>query len=279
MNRNKGNTQRGRHAASNAPKASVSVSVSVSLSLCLCQKNLHMRVAIQAPTRTVHALLCQQQKRLSSRSIRSSETQRSQVFVCLCSQQYSFQLGPPSSDSMRAAQSVRTGRCRQITQQLGALTAQSSKSLEDQSSHGRTTALRLLRFPSNCSHSWFRRTFVATFCMRASHADVNPELLQDAREPGDHIQDGAPHHKCCFVVVSHPVVELREMALQVRVAPCLLNEPAQGVLNRTVPGSPLLAAKRVERVRRQRVLAHVSIVALPQSARGARACIWRGTEP
>ena len=52
---------------------------------------------------------------------------------------------------------------------------------------GRTMALRLLRFPSNCSHTWFQRTFVVTFCVRASHADVCPELLQDAREPGDHI--------------------------------------------------------------------------------------------
>ena len=182
------------------------------------------------PNRTVHALLCQQQRRLSSRSLRSSGSQRSQVCVCLCSQQHSFQLGSPSSDNMRAALSVRRRRCHQITQQLGAFAAQSSISLEDQRSHGHTITLRFLRFPSDCSHPWFRRTFVVTFCVRASHADVHPELLQDAREPGDHIQkkDGAPHHRCCFVVVSHPVVELRDMALQVRVAPCLFNEPAQG---------------------------------------------------
>ena len=47
-------------------------------------------------------------------------------------------------------------------------------------SHGRTIALRLLRFSSNCSHSWFRRTFVVTFFVETSHADVYPELLQDA---------------------------------------------------------------------------------------------------
>ena len=69
-------------------------------------------------------------------------------------------------------------------------------------------------------------------------------------------------------------IEHRDMALHVRVAPCLLKEPAQGVLNRTVPsvpGSPALAAERVERVCRQRLLAHVPIIALPQSTRGARA--------
>ena len=40
------------------------------------------------------------------------------------------------------------------------------------------------------------------------------------------------------------------MALHVRVAPCLLNEPAQGVLDRTVrsgPGSPVLAAQESQR--------------------------------
>ena len=48
---------------------------------------------------------------------------------------------------------------------------QSSISLEDQHSHGHSITLRFLRFPSICSHSW-RRTFVETFCMRTSHADV-----------------------------------------------------------------------------------------------------------
>ena len=104
-------------------------------------------------------------------------------------------------------------------EQLGAFAAQSSISLEHQRSHDHSTALRFLRFPSNCSHPWFRRTFVVTFCMRASHADVYPELLQDNREPRDHVQDGAPHLGCRFVVLLHPVVELRDMALPVCVAP------------------------------------------------------------
>ena len=51
------------------------------------------------------------------------------------------------------------------------------------------------------------------------------------------------------------------MALQVRAALCLPDEPAQGVLDRTArsgPGFPVLAAKRVVRVRRQRLLPHMS---------------------
>ena len=58
--------------------------------------NLHMRVARQTnPSRqkTMHALLCQQQRRLSRRSLRGSGSQRTQVCVCLCSHQHSFQLG------------------------------------------------------------------------------------------------------------------------------------------------------------------------------------------
>ena len=71
------------------------------------------------------------------------------------------------------------------------------------------------------------------------------------------------------------------MALQVRATPSLFNEPAQGVLDCTVrsgPGSPALAEKRVEGVFSQRLLAHIPIIAFPQSTRGARACIWCGTE-
>ena len=67
-----------------------------------------------------------------------------------------------------AALSVRRRRCHQITQQLGALAAQSSISLEDQQSHGSTITIRLLRFPSNCSHPWFRRTIVGTARCRLS---------------------------------------------------------------------------------------------------------------
>ena len=55
-----------------------------------------------------------------------------------------------------------------------------------------------------------------------------------------------PHLGCCFVVVAYPVEELGDMALQVRVSPCLFNQPAQGVLDRTMrsgPGSPVLGSK------------------------------------
>ena len=124
----------------------------------------------------MHTLFCQQQRKPSTRSLCNSGAQRSQVSVCLCSQQHPFQLGPPSSDNMRAALSICRRRCHQFTQQLGAFAPQSSKSLANKRSHGRTIALRLLRFPSNRNHPWFRRTFVVTFCMQVSHADVYPEL-------------------------------------------------------------------------------------------------------
>ena len=100
-----------------------------------------------------------------------------------------------------AALPIRRRRCHQISQQLGSFAAQSFMSLKDQRSHGRTLSLRFLRFSNYCCHPWFRRTFVVTFCVRATHADVYPELLQDARDTGDHIQDCAPHHRCRLIFV------------------------------------------------------------------------------
>ena len=105
----------------------------------------------------MHTLLCQQQRRPSSRSLRDSGSQRSEVCACLCSQKHTFQLGSPSSESTRAALSICRSRGDRITQQLGALAAQSCISLEDQRSHGHFITPHCLRFPSNCSHSWFRR--------------------------------------------------------------------------------------------------------------------------
>ena len=98
------------------------------------------------PTKTTHTLLCQQQRRLNSRSLCDSGTQRLQVCVCLCSQQHSFQLGPPSSNRMRAALPIRRRRCHQITQQLGSFAAQSSINLKGQRSLFRTVSLRFLLF-------------------------------------------------------------------------------------------------------------------------------------
>ena len=52
------------------------------------------------------------------------------------------------------------------------------------------------------------------------------------------------------------------MALHVRMAPCLLDEPVQSALDcavRSISGSPVLAAKRVERMRRQRLVPHQSV--------------------
>ena len=157
------------------------------LCLSLCQTNLHMTVAVEAPPiRKMHARLCQPQRMLSSGTLRGPGSQRPQVCVCLCGQQYSLQLGSPSTNCTRAALPIRR-RCHQVAQQLGSFTAQSSTSLKDQRSHGRAISLRFLRFSQLLLPPWFRRTFVVTFCVRASHADVYPELLQDARAPGDHV--------------------------------------------------------------------------------------------
>ena len=118
-------TQRGWHAATNAPKTSVSVScaLSLSLSLSLSDEPSHgsRNVGTSKQTKTMNTLLCHQQRRLSSRSLCNSGSQRSQIRVCLCSHQYSLQQGPPSTVSMRAALSVRRRRCHQVTQQLGCL--------------------------------------------------------------------------------------------------------------------------------------------------------------
>ena len=54
------------------------------------------------------------------------------------------------------------------------------------------------------------------------------------------------------------------MALHVRIAPCLLNEPAQGALDCTVrsgPGSPVLAVKRVKKAESYTCVVHVERLA------------------
>ena len=46
----------------------------------------------------------------------------------------------------------------------------------------RNISLRFLQVSCSRSDPWFRRTFVVSFCVGASHGDVYPELWQDARE-------------------------------------------------------------------------------------------------
>ena len=137
-------------------------------------------------------------------------------------------------------------------------------------SHGRTITFRLLRFPSNCSHG----TFVVTFCMRASHADVHPELLLDSQEPGEWVP-----LRCCFSpsrrAQGHGAPCPRSPVLAQKA--CARCAGLRGAVWPCPP--PVVAAKRVERVRRQRLLAHAPIIAFPQSTRAARACIRRCTEP
>ena len=107
--------------------------------LCLCLCLCHMCVAMQAP----------RNKQNCTRSTLPAAEQAQQhvalqlwipALPCVCLLVQSAALSPPSSDSVWAALSVCRRRCHQITQQLGAFTAQSSISLEDQRSHGRSTA-------------------------------------------------------------------------------------------------------------------------------------------
>ena len=82
--------------------------------------------------------------------------------------------------------------------------------------------------------------------MRASHADVYPEQLQDAREPGYHVQDRTPHHGCYPVFVSDTIVEFGYVPFQVSIPSCLSNESAQGALDcsvRSVSGSSIMQQK------------------------------------
>ena len=114
----------------------------------------------------------------------------------------------------------------QFAQQIGALTAQSSIRLENQRSHCRSPAFRFLRLSWKCSRPWSRRTVAVTFCRRASHADIDPELVQNTGEPGDHIQHRRPHHWCRTFFVTMPIKKLRDMSFEIRIAPCLLDESA-----------------------------------------------------
>ena len=136
---------------------------------CLCHTNLHMSVAMGAPpNRKMHSQLSQLQGcSAAGRSAALGPSALKYVSACAVS-------------NTRSSWAVRRG-CHQITQQLGFFAAQSSISLKDQRSHGRAVSLRFLRFTSYRCRPWFRRTFVVTFCVRALHADVFPELSQDAR--------------------------------------------------------------------------------------------------
>ena len=134
------------------------------------------------PNRKMHDPLCQPQKRLSSRTL-------TQLWI-----------PAPSSMCLPVLSAALVPAGFSIVRQHAGCTARSPPPLPPNhaapwclrrpvfhKSRRPTVArlyrdrVRFLRFPSNCSHSWFRRTFIVTFCMRASHADVYPELLQDSR--------------------------------------------------------------------------------------------------
>ena len=141
-------------------------------------------------------------------------------------------------------------------------------------------ALRLLRFPSNCSHTWFQRTFVVTFCVRASHADVYPEWF--AGRLGQETTSKMAHPTLGAASLSLLTKEHRGHGAPSRVASYMLNEPAQGVLDRTVRSCSWLprTCSRTSGLRRQRMLANAPSLPfrIPQSTRGARARVWRCTD-
>ena len=201
---------------------SLSLSLCLCLCLCLCQTNLHMRVARHLYTPAAEEAQQQVAPQLWTFVFASK---------CLLEQ---------------TAALVQTGSS--IVQQHAGCTAHLPPPLPSlavtwclhrrvfRKSRRPTLAQRLhiASFsPSlsvDCSHTWFRRTFGATFCMRASHADVCPELLQDTWEPGDHVQDGAPHLGRRFVFVFHPIVN----EAQGHGAPCPRTSPACSISLRKV---------------------------------------------
>ena len=183
-------------------KLFITVELSLSLSLSLSDEPSHESRTASTSRQTKLCTLYSANSRGGSAAGRSTTLEpsaRKYVYPCaVSSTRSSWVLHRPTACGLHCpfAAAVAT----KSRSNLVPSPAQSSRSLRDQGSHGRTVSLRLLRFSSNCSHAWFRRTFVVTFCVRASHADVKPYLLRDAREPGDHVQDGAPHHvpRCHF---------------------------------------------------------------------------------
>ena len=147
------------------------LSICLCLCLCLCQTNLHMRVARWAPRdeQTLYTLN-------SACSIGGSAAGRSAT------------PGPQRSSSWV----LRRPTAAVVTKSRSDLV--SCVRLKDQRSNSRTKPHRILHLSRARRDPWFRRTFAVSFCMRASHADVCPELLQNPRKPGDHIHDGTPHH-------------------------------------------------------------------------------------
>ena len=67
-------------------------------------------------------------------------------------EQHSFQLGPPSSNCVWAALPIRRRRCHQVSQQLGAFTAQSAVRLEDQRSYSRNSVFAVSSATASILH-------------------------------------------------------------------------------------------------------------------------------
>ena len=107
-------------------------------------------------------------------------------------------------------------------------------------------------------------------------------MAQDSKKPGDDVQDGAARCRGCITLRLGPVVELRDLALLVRMPlPRLFSEPLQRAQDRSVWSgscSLVLATERVVLVSPQREVAKVTIFALPQSASGTWSNIFRNPQ-
>ena len=102
--------------------------------------------------------------------------------------------------------------------------------------------LHLLRFSSIYSNS------MVPLSVWAPHTDVDPLSLQHTWKPSDSIKDGTAQLPDCSARRYAPVVELKDVALHVRVSPRLFEEPLQRTQDRPVwscSRSSVLATVRV----------------------------------
>ena len=86
---------------------------------------------------------------------------------------------------------VEEGSRHQVSQSLGALISKPAVRFKDQRPHSSDISLRPLELARSRSDPWLQRTDSATFCMRATHGDVHPELLRDIQ--GTRRQRPRPH--------------------------------------------------------------------------------------
>ena len=121
-------------------------------------------------------------------------------------------------------------------QQLVSFAAQSSMSHKDQRSHGRAISLRFLLIPQLLQPHLVSMHFRCN-CSACRHCTLT-SIQSCCRTPGNPQTTSKMAHLtlgCCIAVVAHSVMELRDMALHVRVSSCSFY---QGVPDRTVQSGP-----------------------------------------